>query len=239
MEVEPIEDLRGSLAFTTLTDVVQFLHTTGRTGELWVEGGPDQRAAQVYFERGSVYHAQEGTSTGIEALVEIISWVEGTFIFSTDKMVATVSIEDPLPNVLVEAARRLDEQRRRMQQLESERAPERLLASFAESSGSLGAILMGRDGEPLASAEQTDSGVDLPALVQGFGTLIETIDRLGEAQGCQPFGGFFIEFDRFQLLCLPVATAVLVVVAPGRAQLGVIRHKTQHLADALAEVLDR
>ncbi len=26
-----------------------------------------------------------------------------------------------------------------------------------------------------------------------------------EAQGCQPFGGFFIEYDRFQLLCLPVA----------------------------------
>ena len=49
--------------------------------------------------------------------------------------------------------------------------------------------------------------------------------------------GFFIEFDRFQLLCLPVASSVLVVVAPGRAQLGVIRHKTQHLADALAEVL--
>ena len=98
--------------------MVQFLHTTGRTGELWVEGGSEQRAAQVYFERGSVYHAQDGTSTGIEALVEIISWVEGTFIFSTDKMVATVTIEDPLPNVLVEAARRLDEQRRRVQQLE-------------------------------------------------------------------------------------------------------------------------
>lgn len=219
--------------------MVQFLHTTGRTGELWVEGGPDQRAAQVYFERGSVYHAQEGTSTGIDALVEIISWVDGTFVFSAEKMVAAVTIEDPLPNVLVDAARRLDEQRRRIQQLESERAPQRLLESFAESSGALGALLMDRDGDPIASAEQHEAGLDLAALGQGFGALIETIDRLGEAQGCQPFGGFFIEFDRFQLLCLPVAAAVLVVVAPGRAQLGVIRHKTQHLADELADVLDR
>ena len=85
MGVEPVEDLRGSLAFTTLTDVLQFLNTTGRTGELRVEGGPNQLAAQVFFDHGTVYHAQEGATTGIDALVEIISWVEGTFIFSTTK----------------------------------------------------------------------------------------------------------------------------------------------------------
>ena len=78
MGVKPVEDLQGSLAFTTLTDVLQFLNTTGRTGELSVEGGPDKQASKVYFDRGAVYHAQEGTTTGIDALVEIISWVEGT-----------------------------------------------------------------------------------------------------------------------------------------------------------------
>jgi len=236
MGVEPVEDLRGSLAFTTLTDVLQFLHTTGRTGELWVEGGPEQHAAQVFFERGSVYHAQEGTSTGIEALVEIIGWVEGTFIFSTDKMTPTVTIEVSLPSALVEAARRLDEMRRNMQEQDNEEAPQRLLDSFVEASGVLAAILMGRDGKALASANP-NRAVDMDALGGGLTSLIETADRLGEAQGCQPFGGFFIEFDRFQLLCIPVASAILVVVAPGRAQLGVIRHKSQHLADALAKVL--
>ena len=70
MGVEPVEDLRGSLAFTTLTDVIQFLHSTGRTGELWVEGGPDQRAAQIYFQSGTVYHAQVGSATGIDTLVD-------------------------------------------------------------------------------------------------------------------------------------------------------------------------
>jgi predicted regulator of Ras-like GTPase activity (Roadblock/LC7/MglB family) len=237
--VRSIEDLRGSLAFTTLTDVVQFLHTTGRTGELWVEGGSEQRAAQVYFERGSVYHAQDGAVTGIDALVGIISWTDGTFIFSNDKMVPAVSIEDPLPNILVEAARRLDERRREIEELEHERAPQRRLDAFVESSGALGAVLMARDGDPIASSGPEHSGVDVSVLSSSFGSLIETIDRLGEAQGCAPFGGFFIEFDRFQLLCLPVATAVLAVVAPGQAQLGVIRHKTQHLADELAEVLER
>ena len=44
MAGEPTEDLRGSLAFTNPTDVLQFLNTTGRTGELRVEGGmpPDR-----------------------------------------------------------------------------------------------------------------------------------------------------------------------------------------------------
>lgn len=236
MGVEPVEDLRGSLAFTTLTDVLQFLSTTGRTGELWVEGGPNQRASQVYFDHGSVYHAQEGTTTGIDALVEIISWVEGTFIFSTNKACPTVTIEVSLQNALVEAARRLDEHRREIAERDHKKAPQRLLSSFAESSEVLAAILTARDGSPLASANPDDT-VKMEELGKGLKTLIETIDGLGGAHDCQPFGGLFIEYDRFQILCLPVASAVLVVVAPGRAQLGVIRHKTQHLADALAKVL--
>lgn len=236
MAGDSIEDLRGSLAFTTLADVLQFLNTTARTGELWVEGGPDQCAAQIFFDNGTVYHAQEGTTTGIDALVGIMSWVEGTFIFSTDKKTPTVTIEVNLQNALVEAARRLDEQRREVAERENLRAPQRLLDSFAESSGVLAAILMARDGSPIASANPQES-VRMFELSGGINELIGTVDGLGSNQGCQPFGGFFIEYDRFQLLCLPVGHAILVVLAPGGAQLGVIRHKTQHLADTLADVL--
>ncbi len=166
MGVEPVEDLRGSLAFTTLTDVLQFLSTTGRTGELWVEGGPNQRASQVYFDHGSVYHAQEGTTTGIDALVEIISWVEGTFIFSTNKACPTVTIDVSLQNALVEAARRLDERRREIAERDQKTAPQRLLSSFAESSGVLAAILTARDGSPLASANP-DEAVKMDELGDG------------------------------------------------------------------------
>jgi len=236
MGVEPVEDLRGSLEFTKPIDVLQFLNTTGRTGELRVEGGPDHHPSQVYFDRGTVYHAQEGTATGIEALVEIISRVEGTFIFETNKACPTVTIEVSLQNALVEASRCLDERRRDMAERDHKQAPQRLLSSFAESSGVLAAILTDRDGSPIASANPEDA-VRMDELGIGLKALTETIDELGRSQGCQPFGGFIIEFDRFQLLCLPVASSVLVVVAPGRAQLGVIRHKTQHLADALAKVL--
>ncbi len=236
MAGEPTEDLRGSLAFTNPTDVLQFLNTTGRTGELRVEGGPEQRTAHVYFEGGAVYHAQEGAATGIDALVEMISWVEGIFVFSSDKMVPTVTIEVNLQNALVEAARRLDERRRARQKQKNEHAPQHLLSSFVESSEVLATILMTRDGAPLAFANP-DEAVEVTGLGAGLATLINTADELGERQGCRPFGGFIVEYDRFQLLCLPVADAVLVVVAPGRAKLGVIRHKTQHLADALAKVL--
>jgi predicted regulator of Ras-like GTPase activity (Roadblock/LC7/MglB family) len=217
--------------------VVQFLHTTGRTGELWVEGGPDQHAAQIYFDQGNVYHAQESTAVGLDALVQIISWVDGTFIFSTDKQVPTVTIDAPLPNVLVEAARLLDEQRRAQQEQDDRDAPQRLLASFADSADVLGAILIARDGSPIAAASPEDR-IDLAGLNDHLGDLIGAIDRLGEGQDCSPFGGFFLEFDRLQLLCKPVADVLLVVIAPGRSQLGVIRHKTQHLADSLADVLE-
>lgn len=236
MAGESIEDLRGSLAFTTLADVLQFLNTTARTGELWVEGGPDQHAAQIFFDNGTVYHAQEGSTTGIDALVAIMSWVEGTFIFSTDKRTPTVTIEVNLQNALVEAARRLDERRREVAERESLQAPQRLLDSFAESPEILAAMLIARDGSLIASANPQEA-VRVEELGGGIKELIGTVDGLGRSQNCQPFGGFFIEYDRFQLLCLPVAGATLVVLAPGRAQLGVIRHKTQHLADTLADVL--
>lgn len=215
---------------------MQFLHTTTRTGELWVEGGPEHRAAQIYFERGNAYHAQEGEITGIEALVEIISWVEGSFIFSSDKMTSTVSIEVSLPSALVEAARRFDERRRAEHAQEIEEAPQRLLDAFAESSDVLAVILMGPDGTISASAA-ADETIHTAELGDHLTPIIENINGLGGAHNCRPFGGFFVEYDRMQVLCIPVAGAVLAVVAPGRAQLGVIRHKTQHLADALAKVL--
>jgi predicted regulator of Ras-like GTPase activity (Roadblock/LC7/MglB family) len=232
----PIEDLRGSLAFTTLTDVMQFLHTTTRTGELWVEGGPDHHSAQIYFDRGTVYHAQESDEVGIDALVEIISWVEGSFIFSSDKKTSTISVEVSLPNALVEAARRLDERRRAEKERENKEAPQHLMDGFVESAGVLAAILMAADGSLVASAA-SGAAVNMAELGADLIALIDSLNELGEAQGCRPFGSFFIEYDRLQLLCLPVAHAVLAVVAPERAQLGVIRHKTQHLADALAKVL--
>jgi predicted regulator of Ras-like GTPase activity (Roadblock/LC7/MglB family) len=232
---EPIEDLRGSLTFTTLTDVMQFLHTTQRTGELWVEGGPDQHAAQIYFVKGNVPHAQVEARRGIEALVEIISWLDGNFVFSSGKPAPAVTIEVSLPNALVEAARRLDERRRREQEREDEQTPQRLIDGFAESSGVMAAILMASDGSTVAAANPDDT-VDMTALGAGLAELTAAADRLGESQACRAFDGFFIEYDRFQLFCLPVAADTLVVVAPGRAQLGVIRHKTQHLAEALAEM---
>jgi predicted regulator of Ras-like GTPase activity (Roadblock/LC7/MglB family) len=234
--VAQTEDLRGSLAFTALSDVLQFLNATGRTGELWIESGPDNREARVYFERGNVYHIQESDTVGIDALVEIISWSEGAFRFTTDTMVPIVSIEVSLPNALVEATRRVDEQRRLEAEQNQIDAPQRLLTAFADSSGVLAAVLMARDGEVMASANPADE-VDMEALSAGLTPLIDTIDQLGAAQGCDPFGDFFVEFDQIQILCLPVAQAVVVVVAPGQAKLGVIRHKTQHLADSLAEVL--
>jgi hypothetical protein len=236
MADESIEDLRGSLAFTTLTDVLQFLNTTGRTGELWLEGGPDGHAARVFFDRGTVYHAQEGASTGIDALVELLAWVEGTFIFAAEKRTPTVTIEVNLQSALVEAARRLDERRRDIAERDSKNAPQRLIDAFAESSEVLAAIVMDPGGTAIAAAN-LEEAVAMADLGGDLTALIETVNTLGGHQGCLPCRGFFIEYDRFQLLCLPVAGSVLVVVAPGQAQLGVIRHKTHHLAEALAKVL--
>ena len=233
---KPVEDLSGSLSFTALSDVLQFLHTTAQTGELRIDSDSDRQTARIFFENGNAYHAEDDHTDGLDTLVEAISWVEGTFRFSVGGQTPKATIDVPLPTALVEAARMLDERRRVRAEREKEDAPQRLLTTFAESSNVFAAMLITRNGSVIASADAGDA-IDTTALGGGLAELIETVDRLGDAQSCQPFGGLFVEFDRFQILGLPLASTVLVVVAPGSAQLGVIRHKMQHLADALADVL--
>jgi len=104
------EDLRGTLAHTSLVDLLQLLNAGNRTGELDVRSKGHDEKATVYFTEGHLSHATTGELAGIDALAELLRWEDGSFRFSPNVVCLTTSIDRPFQGAIMEAARRLDEE---------------------------------------------------------------------------------------------------------------------------------
>ena len=71
--------LNGTLADLGIVDLIQFPHKGRRTGELVVTGAKDE--ARLYYIDGKLSHVGVGKLSGIEGLVEVVSWLEGEVEF--------------------------------------------------------------------------------------------------------------------------------------------------------------
>lgn len=101
--------MSGTLADIPLTDVLQWLATSRKTGGLVVKGAHEGR---LYLRDGQVYYARiEGSEVGPQkALLRMLGWEDGTFGLDS---AAEDSFEDELAtsldHLLMEAARQQDE----------------------------------------------------------------------------------------------------------------------------------
>ena len=103
------QSMTGSLGDIPLTDVLQWLATSRKTGSLVVQGA---NVGSLSLREGQVYYARiEGSKVGPQkALLRMLGWTEGTF--SLDSALVE-EVEDelsiPLDHLLMEAARIQDE----------------------------------------------------------------------------------------------------------------------------------
>ncbi|HXV60933.1 MAG TPA: DUF4388 domain-containing protein [Vicinamibacteria bacterium] len=102
-------ELQGSLAKFTLSDVVQLLSSSARTGKLGLIEGDSGRAGAIYFESGTVVHAEVGVSEGEDAFFDLMRWSDGGFIFRPDEVADKKTVRERSPVLLIESARRSDE----------------------------------------------------------------------------------------------------------------------------------
>ena len=102
-------ELQGSLQDFGLSDIVQFLGSSRKTGRLDMSEPADRRRAAIYFQGGSVVHAQMDGSTGEEAFFELMRWSNGEFSFEPDVTSELSSVRLSGANLLMEGARRSDE----------------------------------------------------------------------------------------------------------------------------------
>ena len=108
---ETVTDLKGALSTFPLTEVIQLLHETRKTGILCLERADGQ--GEIYFSEGEARYARVGRSRGQRAFHALVKWVEGDFTFIPGKVRRRRTIKRQTMGLLIEATRLLDEQRQR------------------------------------------------------------------------------------------------------------------------------
>ena len=101
--------LQGSLKHLQLADVIQLISVSGKTGMFHLK--KDQHKGLIYLKDGNIVHAQLDEIQGEEAVYELAIWNDGEFHFEPDVEPAVRTISKSNTNLLMEAARRLDEWR--------------------------------------------------------------------------------------------------------------------------------
>jgi uncharacterized protein DUF4388 len=98
---------QGSLKELPLPDIVQLVSVSGKTGVFTLRNGA--ASGEIYLRDGQIVHAVTGGVEGEEAVYELAVWNEGDFVFQPSKPAPANTIKRSNTNLLMEAARRIDE----------------------------------------------------------------------------------------------------------------------------------
>lgn len=101
--------LQGSLKHLHLADVIQLISVSGKTGKFHLKR--EEHLGHIYLKEGNIVHAEVDDIKGEEAVYELAIWNDGEFHFEPDIEPGVKTISKSNTNLLMEAARRLDEWR--------------------------------------------------------------------------------------------------------------------------------
>ena len=101
--------LQGSLSELPLPDVIQLVSVSGKTGAFEIQG--EVEAGRIFLRDGQIVDAMVGRLRGDSAVYEMAIWSQGSFVFRPGEETEQVTIHISNANLMMEAARRLDEWR--------------------------------------------------------------------------------------------------------------------------------
>jgi hypothetical protein len=102
--------LQGNLEDFELTDVFQLIQLGQKDGGLRIQSEDD--VGIVYFKDGMVIHAKTNSIQGEAAIDSILSWKRGRFVFNPNEETLERTVDLPIQQVILEAARRIDEMKK-------------------------------------------------------------------------------------------------------------------------------
>jgi hypothetical protein len=100
---------QGSLKELPLPDVIQLVSVSGKTGKFTLTRDGDK--GLIYLKNGQIVHAIVGEMSGEEAIYALAIWNHGDFMFNPGEEPERQTVTKSNTNLLMEAARRLDEWR--------------------------------------------------------------------------------------------------------------------------------
>lgn len=99
---------QGSLRELPLPDIIQLVSVSGKTGMFSLDR-ESYPIGEIFLRQGRIVHARLGELEGEEAIYELAVWPEGDFVFTPGREAPADSIKKSNTNLLMEAARRIDE----------------------------------------------------------------------------------------------------------------------------------
>src|SRR3954447_12471796 len=100
---------QGCLKELPLPDIIQLVSVSGKTGKFTLSRDTDK--GFIYLKNGQMVHALVGDLIGEEAIYALAIWNQGEFQFAPGEEPDRQTISKSNTNLLMEAARRLDEWR--------------------------------------------------------------------------------------------------------------------------------
>ena len=100
---------QGSLKELPLPDIIQLVSVSGKTGKFTLSR--EHERGFIYLKNGQMVHAFVGDLVGEEAIYALAIWNAGEFQFNPGEEPDRQTITKSNTNLLMEAARRLDEWR--------------------------------------------------------------------------------------------------------------------------------
>ena len=191
---------QGAVAGLSLTDVIQLKGHNKYTGCITVIYGNSEGV--IYFADGEIIHAVQGNETGEEAIYQIIKWPGGNFNIHPEMTSNVCTIHYRTDFLLMEALRRLDEERAGGTDsgaggasVTPRRTMSKIAARLQEINGVTYAVLLDKEGTPLQ-----DTSMEAAALATKGHFLATTGNKLGELMGLGDIKAAAVHTREFHLL---------------------------------------
>ncbi len=246
--------LKGSLSLTNITDLLQFLSASYKSGMIQLVKQPGNKEGKIFFMTGELVNVLSGTAAGLEGLADLLSWNQGTFQFHPDIVAPEKNIGLSVQHAIIQAAVLLDHRSaankkdisdrdsqqgnikdgERSSEMEpNERDSTSVMNDLLSVPGIDAVVVIGRDGFVIESAGNS-SRINIDELGASLAHAINGIEEMGNELKINMFQDMFIEYGRAVIMCKPVGDAVAAVIAPDASKLGIIRHKTKKYFEELA-----
>jgi predicted regulator of Ras-like GTPase activity (Roadblock/LC7/MglB family) len=196
-----ISGFQGAVAGLSLTDVIQLKGHHKYTGSITVLYGNSEGI--IYFADGEIIHAVQGSETGEEAIYQIIKWPGGSFTINPEMTSSVCTIHFRTDFLLLEALRRLDEERAsgtdsgsgHGTSLTQRRTMSKVAARLLDINGVSYAVLLDKEGTPLQ-----DTSIEANSLATKGLFLAKTGNQLGELMGLGDIKAAAVHTHNFHLL---------------------------------------
>jgi predicted regulator of Ras-like GTPase activity (Roadblock/LC7/MglB family) len=246
--------LKGSLSLTNITDLLQFLSASYKSGMIQLIKHPENREGKIYFMTGELINVLSGNASGLEGFADLLSWDQGTFQFHPDIIAPEKNIGLSVQHAIIQAAVLLDHRvanyklgnsieaspeanvrdwERSIEMDANERDATAVLNDILTVPGIDAVVVVGRDGFVIESAGNSPR-INIDELGASLAHAINGIEEMGNELKISLFQDMFIEYGKAVILCKPVGDAVAVVIASDASKLGIIRHKTKRFFEELA-----